>query len=82
MNEEFYLLGFWYNAYGSGDKEYFWCGPFDTRKEALEMGALKQRRGQPKQFYDWSKGTNRVFSGRDNFVKQANKVGMNPKFND
>lgn len=83
MTKEFYLLGYWCNAYSrSSEKEYFWCGPFETRKEALEMGALKQNRGQPKTFYDWCKGRNRVFSSREHFVLNAKKIGMNPKFDD
>jgi|688.fasta_scaffold1004633_1 hypothetical protein len=75
---KFYLLGCWHNAYRSADKEYFWAGPFDTRKEALEMGKLKQKRGQPKTFIDWIKGTNRVFDGKESFVKNALKAGIRP----
>lgn len=79
MNDDFYLLGFWSNAYRAGDREYFWAGPFNSRKEALEMGARRQQHGQPKTFYDWVKGTNRCFSSKERFVDAAHKVGMNPR---
>ena len=79
---DFYLLGSWVNAYRSKDREYFWAGPFDSRKEALTVGKRKQENGQPKTFIDWVKGTNKVFSSKEGFVTAANKVGMNPKFLD
>lgn len=80
MNE-FYLLGFWSNAYSrTADREYFWSGPYDSRKEALEVGKRKQERGQPKRFYDWVKGKNSCFSSKEGFVVAATKVGLNPRF--
>jgi hypothetical protein len=78
--EEFYLLGFWSNAYRANDREYFWSGPFDSRKEALEAGKRRQAHGQPKTFYDWVKGRNSCYSSKDGFIVAANKVGMNPAF--
>jgi hypothetical protein len=76
---EFYLLGYWSNAYSRvSDKEYFWSGPFETREEASQFGQMKQQRGQPRRFYDWSKGRNRVFSSLEGFLKEAHKVGLNP----
>ena len=78
---EFYLLGYWTNAYSRAtDREYFWSGPFDSRKDAAAFGAMKQKRGQPKRFRDWGKGQNKVFSSREGFQAQANKVGLNPRF--
>ena len=80
MDKEFYLLGYWSNPYARGiTKEYFWCGPFDTRKEALDCGKRKQQHGQPKTFINWCKGNNRVFSSVDGFVAASKKVGMNPR---
>ena len=77
---EFYLLGYWSNAYSRGsDKEYFWSGPFETREEAQEFGQMKQRRGQPKRFIDWGKGRNMIFSSLEGFLAAARKVGMNPR---
>jgi hypothetical protein len=82
MNDEYYLLGFWSNAYRAGDREYFWSGPFDSRTEALAAGKRRQEYGQPKTFIDWVKGGNKSFSSRELLVKAANKVGMNPAFRD
>lgn len=79
---DFYLLGFWVNAYRPKDREYFWCGPFDSRKEALAVGKRKQENGQPKTFIDWVKGRNSVYSSKEGFIAAANKVGMNPEFRD
>lgn len=78
MEKEFYLLGVWHNAYRANDCEYFWGGPYDSREETLSAGERKQERGQPKTFYDWVRGKNRVFSTQETFVKAANKIGMNP----
>lgn len=80
-SSEFYLLGFWNNAYSRGtDKEYFWAGPFDTRQEALAFGKRKLENGQPSRFYDWSGGGKSVFSDKEKFIKAANKAGINPRF--
>jgi hypothetical protein len=80
MNE-FYLLGFWSNAYRAGDREYFWARA-DSRKEALARGKRLQEQGQPQTFYDWCKGTNRTFSSLEKFTEAANKVGLNPRILD
>lgn len=80
MSDEFYLLGYWGNAYRANDKEYYWSGPFETRKDALASGKRRQKEGQPKTFIDWCGGGNKVFSSKEGFVVAANKVGMNPKF--
>lgn len=77
--QDFYLLGFWSNAYRAGDREYFWSGPYDSRKEALAVGKRTQKRGQPKTFYDWVEGKNRCFSSKERFVIAANNVGLNPR---
>lgn len=76
---EFYVLGYWVCPYGRNDNEYFWAGPFDSRKDALDCGKLKQARGQPRQFTDWVKGSNKVFDTVEKFVKAANKAGVYPK---
>ena len=75
---EFYLLGYWQNPYVARDKEYFWSGPFETRKEALERGKLKQKRGQPKRFVNWLVGKNSVYSNREGFLTATKKVGFTP----
>ena len=80
---DFYLLGYWNNAYSRlSDKEYFWGGPYDSRKEAIETGKRRQNQGQPKRFIDWSSGVNRAFSTKETFLIQARKVGLNPSFDD
>ena len=75
---EFYLLGYWQNPYRKSDKEYFWSGPYDSRKEAAFYGQLKQKRGQPRGFINWGKGTNKIFSSLEGFLEAAKKVGLNP----
>ena len=82
-SSEFYLLGYWSNAYSSrSEKEYFWSGPFDTRQEAVLFGKMKQQRGQPKKFYDWGKGQNKIFGNQDKFLAAAHQAGLNPRLND
>ena len=76
--DEFYVIGYWSNPYRSGDKEYFWSGPYDTREEASFAGKRKQERGQPKRFTNWGKGQNRIINGTDKFKAEAAKVGLNP----
>ena len=75
----FYLLGYWQNPYRGSDKEYFWSGPFETRKEALERGKFKQKRGQPKRFINWVAGRNSVYAGVERFLVEAKKVNLNPR---
>lgn len=75
----YFLLGFWSNAYRSNDREYFWMGAFFSRKEAMAVGKQKQLRGQPQNFRDWGKGTNKIIKGLDAFIKEAKKVGLNPR---
>lgn len=82
MEQEFYLLGHWSNAYRAYDREYFWSGPFDSRAEALAAGKRRQDYGQPKTFVDWVKGSNKCYSSRELLVKAAAKVGMTPNFRD
>lgn len=73
------MLGSWSNAYRSGDKEYFWNGPYSDRKNALAFGKRKQERGQPKTFHDWvAGGSSSIIRGVDKFVIAAKKVGLNP----
>ena len=82
-SSEFYLLGYWSNAYSSrGEKEYFWSGPFDTRQEAVRAGEMKQQRGQPKKFRDWGKGQNKIFNDPDKFLAAARQVGLSPRLDD
>lgn len=77
---EYYLLGYWNNAYSRrDDKEYFWMGPFDDRADAVKANKRKQEQGQPKTFVDWVKGEGKVFSSWDKFEKAAKAVGINPK---
>lgn len=78
-NQDFYLLGYWVNPYQAKDREYFWCGPFESQQEALGVGKSKQKHGQPKRFRDWMAGVNKVFSSQETFVAAANKVGMKPR---
>lgn len=81
--EEFFLLGYWVNAYSSrGEKEYFWMRGFESRKDALAAGKRKQQQGQPRNFRDWVIGTNKVFSSAEAFLKAAKAVGLNPKMDD
>lgn len=74
----FFLLGYWLNPYRANDKEYFWTGPHETRTSAIEMGRLKQSRGQPSNFTNWVKGKNKVYQGLTNFMFAAAKVNINP----
>lgn len=78
----FFALGSWGNPYRSNDDEYFWSGPFLTKKEASQWLTMKQQKGQPKRFTNWVKGSSKVFKGVDAFKNQANKVGLNPKLDD
>ena len=80
---EYYLLGYWNNAYSRrSDKEYFWMGPFEERKDAVAANKRKQDQGQPKTFRDWVKGEGKVFSSWEAFEKAAKAVGINPKRRD
>lgn len=74
---EYFLLGYWVNPYYAS-KEYFWMRNLDSRKEALAAGKRIQQKGQPKQFIDWVKGSNKVFSSVESFLEAAKKVGLNP----
>ena len=78
MPLEFYVIGYWINPYGRNEREYFWSGSYDTRKEAQFVGITKQRRGQPKNFTNWGKGINHVYSSYEKFMIEAKKVGLNP----
>jgi hypothetical protein len=75
---DFYLLGYRANAYGSHAREYFWSGPFESRKEALASGRRSQERGRCKGFIDYVRGTNTVHGGLIPFLKACKKVGINP----
>lgn len=78
MGDDFFVLGYWCNAYRPGDREYFWIGMFEDRKHAAEVLKRKKERGQPKTFIDWCGAGGKVIKGRDAFIKAAQKVGMNP----
>jgi hypothetical protein len=77
--DEFYVIGYWGNPYSSSDREYFWSGPHDTRRDAQKAGLIRQERGQPKKFIDWAKGVNTVHSGLLKFLLACKKVGLNPR---
>lgn len=75
----FFLVGFWNNAYSrNSNKEYFWAGPYQERKNAVAIGKRLQQSGQPKSFSDWGKGENKIVRGVENFKKICGKVGLNP----
>jgi hypothetical protein len=77
---EYYLLGYWSNAYSRReDKEYFWMGPFDERKDAVLASKRKQENGQPKTFKDWCGGGGKIFSSWEAFEKAAKTAGLNPR---
>lgn len=76
-DEPYYMLGYWNNPYRA-EKEYFWGGPFDVRKHALNRGNRLLRDGQPKKFRDWSGGSVRAIRGTDKFKSKAKAVGLNP----
>ena len=80
FKDGFFLLGYWDNPYRA-EKEYFWSGPFEDRKDAVAFNKRKQERGQPKQFIDWVKGSGKVIVGLDKFVLAAEKAGINPDVN-
>ena len=75
FKDGFFLLGYWDNPYRA-EKEYFWSGPFEDRKDAVAFNKRKQERGQPKQFIDWVKGSGKVIVGLDKFVLAAEKAGL------
>lgn len=77
VEDGYFLLGYWGNPY-RGDNEYFWSGPFTTRKAAIASGNRKQERGQPKTMRDWVKGSVQAIRGKDKFVIAAKKAGLNP----
>ena len=74
----FYLIGYRCNAYGRHEREYFWSGPFESRKEAMASGRLSQERGRCKGFIDYMRGTNRIHTGEVAFLKACKKVGILP----
>lgn len=75
---EIFTLGYWNNAYRSGEKEYFWMRS-DDRAEAREKAKRKMKNGQPSTFIDWCGGSCKHFSDVEKFVAACNKVGLNPK---
>ncbi len=79
-DEPIFLLGYWSSPY-SNDREYYWAGPFDDRKEALARGKSLQKNGQPKTFRDWAGGGNQAIRGEEAFRKKAKAAGLNIREN-
>lgn len=79
---EFYAMFSYINGHGrrGGDNtEWHWCGPFDSRKEALASAKRIQKNGQSRNWYEYCDGQVKTFQGKKNFVKKANAVGLHPK---
>jgi hypothetical protein len=80
--EEFYGMFSYVNGHGrsGGDNtEWHWCGPFETRKEALATTKRIQKNRQSQNWYEYCDGQVKVCQGKDNFIKKAKAVGLNPK---
>ena len=76
--EVVYVLGYWCNPYRA-DREYYWFRCYEGMKEARNMGALKQKRGQPKNFTNWVKGSNSYFTNESKFLSACAKAGIKPR---
>jgi hypothetical protein len=78
--KEFFVLGYLSNAYRYGpQREYFWAGPFASRKEAQALADRKQKYGPAKKFKDWMAGFSRIIMGRERFLRAAEKAGIQPR---
>lgn len=75
---EYYVLGYWCNAYRSNDREYFWMGFWGDRKSANKALKRKLESGQPKTFIDWCGGGGKVYQGATALMDACEKVGINP----
>jgi hypothetical protein len=78
----YFLLASWADPYRRGNDEWFWSGPFFTKKEAQDLFKRKMKNGQPKTMRDWSEGSSKVIRGVDKFVEAAKKVDLNPNVSD
>ena len=81
-NDEFYGMFSYINAHGragGNNTEWRWCGPYDTRAEALATTKRIQKNGKSRNWYEFCDGQVKVVKGKDLFVKKANAVGLSPK---
>lgn len=76
-NSDFYGMFSFYKPANPSQKEWSWCGPYESRREALRMTKLVQKQW-PRNFDDYLRGPVVVSDGLDNFLKKAASYGLTP----
>lgn len=77
IEEVYFVIVSWGNAYRSNDIDYSWMGAYQDRKSALRAGKRLEKRG-PNNFFDWCGSSVKTHKGVTKFRKAASKVGINP----